>query len=153
MIKEIIYSINEKRYYMGKYNDIDFYVSDHFLEQELKRSDITPNEFEDMMKLISKELKSDKNYDDAEYLFFIKKYQQGFILHWIPEKNRVNLITYLPRKKSTPKDGTKKIIIENYDSLLENYFDKIKKYLWIDENIKIPKRGINTDFSIDVTIL
>jgi len=155
MIREMISDIKERKYFVGKYSDIVFYATDHFLEREMERSDISPKEFETMLNKIAKEL-DNEGYDSDIYLFYVKEFQQGFILKWQPEIMKVLLITYLPRyKKDSSKNKTKRIIIESYNDIIEYYFDKIKDYLWIDKDINEskPARGVNCDFMIDVTIL
>ena len=158
ILKNIINDLNEKRYFIGNYNDLKFVATQHFLDREMERSDISPDEFEKMLKKISKELVNN-DYDMDTYLFYVKEFEQGFILKYNPENKKVILITYLPRKrKSSSKNKTKRVILESKieaDKLIEKYYDLIKDYLWEDElnenDVLIP--GKNIDFIIDVNII
>jgi hypothetical protein len=160
IIKKIlndINTINEKRFFVGNYNGIKFLSTEHFLNREMERSDLSPNDFEKMLKKISNEL-INNNYEKDTYLFYIKEFEQGFILNYDPENKKVILITYLPRnRKSSSKNKTKRVILESKleaDKLIEKYYDLIKNYLWEDENSSEKLiTGKNVDFMIDVNII
>ena len=154
MIKDLVNRIiNEKKWFIKEINGIKIFATDHSLEREMERNDLTPDDFFLLLKKIVNEINSDENYDDGTYLFFSKSLNQGVILELKNNRKRINIITYLPRGKQNAKSGTKKVVIESYKDLAENYFNELKDYFWIDKVKENMKYGEDYLFDIDVTIL
>ena len=74
-----------------------------------RRPDMESHHWDDLMYNMTKNL---KNKPAGHYLTYSKKHQQGVVGEWMPHKNRIEVMSVLPKGKSHPNQGTIKHIVE-----------------------------------------
>lgn len=83
-----------------------------------RRPDMSEKDWKDMHKNVSDALlKMDKV--DSAYMFFSKKYDQGYIAAVDFTKKRATVITMLPKGRSFAKPGTISMMVEGIDYPVE----------------------------------
>jgi hypothetical protein len=90
---------------------VDFDLGMHFLDRIKERSELTRAELNELIKKIREKLSKIKPM--GEFLFYSRKLKQGIIAAWDSFKQKLKMITFLPRGKEFPKPGTEKIVMEN----------------------------------------
>lgn len=88
----------------------------HGYEREQERHDgQLPGGHEEFMKKVIAKNRSFKNPRSGEYMYHSAKHNQAAILNVDHGKKQLRVITVLPRGRTLPKVGTKKIMIEALD--------------------------------------
>ncbi len=79
-----------------------------------RRQDMQSHHWDDMMHNMTKSL---KDKPAGHYLTYSHKHKQGVVGEWMPHKNRIELMSVLPKGKSHANAGTSKILIETIEIL------------------------------------
>jgi hypothetical protein len=86
----------------------------HGIERIIQRSRLSIQELKFLFKNAIEKFTKLKAKAGAEFLFYSKSLKQGFI-SVVERDGNLKLITFLPRGKSFPKPGTKKMVIEGVE--------------------------------------
>lgn len=94
------------------YKGWKFAATIHAAAQEFdRRPDMDEENWKDFHRRVYDKIQKMKPIN-GEFIFFSKKYQQGYVAAVDFEINSVRVITVLPKGKSRPKPGTIRMIIE-----------------------------------------
>lgn len=94
------------------FGDLELNMTKHFEDRMKERgSDFNMDNLKSMIGKIKTKLT--ELPAKGEFLFFSRKYKQGVIGIWDAWKAKLNLITFLPKGKDYPKEGTDKIVVED----------------------------------------
>jgi len=91
--------------------DVEFRFSNHFSDRVKERSVITPDDLNTLLANIRKKLTDLPAV--GEFLFYSKRLAQGVIAAWDSFRNRISLITFLPKNKHFAKPGTETVVLES----------------------------------------
>ena len=84
----------------------------HDREQERHGGQL-PGGHEEFIKKVIEKNKSFRNPKSGEYMYHSAKHNQAAVLNVDHEKKQLRVITVLPKGKTFPKPGTKKIMVES----------------------------------------
>jgi len=134
MIKELINHLKES--YKQEILGWKVIFKQHSLERDLQRVELSPNEFENLLKKTIIFFDNCKKCLDSEYLIYSREKEQGFIIELNKENQSIKLITILPPKRQliSNKEAwkTQKIFIEK----LDKFYDKdLTEYAILNDNI------------------
>ena len=96
---------------------VDFDLGLHFTDRLKERSQLSIDEIKQLMSSIREKLASIRPM--GEFLFYSRKLKQGVIAAWDSFKQKLKMITFLPRNKEYPKPGTQKVYVESLETEYE----------------------------------
>ncbi len=98
-----------------KVNDVLIKPSIHASSQAVeRRPDLTKTDWAKMHQTAVKYLVVNK-YKSGDYVIFSKSLEQGYVIEYSTLQKLINIITCLPKGKSTPKEGTRKLVVEGVE--------------------------------------
>lgn len=104
-------------------------ITSHSIDRENLRTNLTEQDWVTIFKRIIDKCILLKTRTDIEILFYSKQYNQGIIVIYKPTRNIITIKTILPPEKHNAKEGTNKIIIEQYPDPNYTFSKEFIKYI------------------------
>jgi len=152
MLKELLEEIKNNDYKILTYNKWEVYYSSHSIDRDLERVNLSPDEFEKLLKKTIIFFDTCGKCINSEYLIYSREKEQGFIIDMFKDKEKFKVITILPPKRQLISNRTswktQKIFLEEFD----NFYNKdLMEYAILNNNIfRIDEanKWISCDFPI-----